>query len=243
MLIRRTAQVEASGEVPHSQALLYTFVSHLLLLRTIPLASRAQAQLPTPSSDLSSALEAFLAPLYQALAASVGQLSINDTVASLDIDGRVWFLLLAEVLKGEQELEELLGATVFGQVEQLWSSLGFEKVDVSALGTAFPAASALSAPAAAEQEDQIATAAEPSLLPYTSTAFSPYLTEVHVSSSDAPTSATIKNALDKDSHLGDEPYWENPKPVLPTHLGGPPPAALDARARKKRDRKEQRFSE
>lgn len=136
---------------------------------------------------------------------------------------------------------DLLGPTASAQVDALWSTLGQSPVDFAALKSMVGSdltTSTLS-PAVPSQS---ATEATPSVLPFSNPTIDPYLTSVHVSSSPAPTAATIENALEGNSNLGDTPYWENPKPVLPTHLGGPPPAALDARARKKRDRKEQRFS-
>ncbi|ORY65665.1 hypothetical protein BCR35DRAFT_354923, partial [Leucosporidium creatinivorum] len=232
--------IASSTPSASTSALLYLFLSHALLLPTIPLSSRAQ-RISLPSTTLSTTLESFLTPFYASLTSSISALPLDNSVEQVDIDGRVFYLLLLEVLSStEQNVADLLGPTVFTQVSALWTSLGQSPVDFTALKSSLGSdltTTTLSPPL----PTQSSTEATPSVLPFNNPTIDPYLTSVHVSSSPAPTTASIENVLEGQSNLGDEPYWENPKPVLPTHLGGPPPAALDARARKKRDRKEQRF--
>lgn len=241
---RRTYAQASLPSTATTSALLYLFISHALLLPTIPLASRAQ-RIPLPTSALSGTLEPFLSGLYSALAQSIAALPLDDPLEKVDFDGRVFYLLLLEVLNSpaEQQIGDLLGPTVHAQVEALWSKIGQASVDLNSLRSAFPSPAELTTPLKAIDSTNAPTAAEASVLPFSNPTLDPYLESVHVSASETPTAASIENQLQgQGSNLGDEPYWENPKPVLPTHLGGPPPAALDARQRKKRDRKEQRFS-
>jgi hypothetical protein len=220
---------------PHSTALLYLYLSHAFLLESIPLASRAQ-RLQAATKELSATLESFLTGVYGSLTSAIDALPLDDTLPEIDLDGRLFFLLVLDALTcpTAPELSDLLGPTVFARVSTLWTNLNPNPVDLSALRAAFPSESTELPPLAIKPLT--------TLLPFSNPVIDKHLTTVHVSTSEKDTPATTKNALADDTVFDDRTFWENPKPVLPTHLGGPAPVALDARARKKRDRKEQRFS-
>lgn len=225
----------------HSSALLYLFLAHAHVLRTIPLHARAQ-RIPRPSDDLIKTLESFLASAFSSVAAAIRQLPLTDALNDIDIDGRVFYLLVNEVLTASSasetgDLVELLGPTVHQAAEALWARVSVKtQPDFAALRADFPSESneLPSLPAARDTE---------TVLPFSNPVSDEHLKDVHVATAERDTAATIQNQLPRDSKFDDVTYWENPKPVLPTHLGGPAPPVLDARARKKRDRKEQRFSE
>lgn len=228
---------QATLPAASESTLLFLFVAHALLLPSIPLSARAQ-QITTPSENLTKTLESFLSAIFSSLSSIIATLPSTDGLAAFDIDGRLFYLLVSQVLTAESELDlaALLGADVFARATALTSSVGAPSL--ASFRSAFPSESNELVPLPA-------TVAEPTLLPFSNSTFDKHLSSVHVSTAETETSATLANALvenDRDTRFDDASYWENPRPVLPTHLGGAAPVALDARARKKRDRKEQRFS-
>ncbi|TNY21481.1 DEAD/DEAH box helicase [Rhodotorula diobovata] len=232
----------ASSPSAQESTLLYLYLSHALLLPSVPLRARAQ-RIPQPSAELmSNLLEPFLAKFYASLTAAVEALPASEAqnpLADFDLDGRIFFILLAEVLNNAdlapEKLADFLGPDVASRLESLWSSLsGAAKPDFGALRSAAPAQST-------ELPPVPETLTEETVLPYTQSIFTAHLSSVHVAVAPDSTLATLPNRLANESVFSDERGWENPRPALPTHLGGPPPPVLDYRAKKKRDRKEQRF--
>lgn len=186
-------------------------------------------------------LEPFLGGFYSSLTAAVEELPESEAanpLAELDLDGRIFFLLLLEILNGSAEpsaLADLLGPNVASRLTSIWSSLSSApSPDFASLRSALPNQSTDLPPLPESQT-------EPTVLPYTQSIFTQHLSSVHVSVAPDSTLATLPNKLKEDSVFADGRGWQNPKPALPTHLGGPAPVALDYRAKKKRDRKEQRF--
>ena len=205
----------------------------MLFRSTLPLAARAQL-LPQGSPELEKYLEsAFLPTLYKSLTASIDSLPDEDPLPALDLDGRIFFLLVLEVLGSHSPLSELLGPT-FAAVSAQWESLQLPPVDLAALRAKFPSLTDVAAPA---HPAAVAT----TVLPFSHPVFDAHLTTVHVSTSNAETAATTTSSLSSDTIFLDSTPWHAAKPVLPTHLGGPPPVQLDARERKKKDRKDQRY--
>lgn len=77
-------------------------------------------------------------------------------------------------------------------------------------------------------------------MPFSNPVFDAHLASVHVAVSEAPNSTSTPNRLSSEI-FSDTQHWHNAKPLLPTYQGGAPPPVLDARARKKAQRKEQRY--
>ncbi|BGP17637.1 hypothetical protein JCM10213_001289 [Rhodosporidiobolus nylandii] len=228
------------ADKPHAASLLYLYLAHALLLPSLSLRSRAQ-RIPEPSKEAMAVLEPFLSGFYTSLTAAVEALPTEEAtnpLAELDLDGRVFFLLLLEIVNGSAEpstFGDLLGPDVASRLSSLWSGLSSApSPDFASLRSALPNQSTeLPAPPA--------SLTEPTVLPYTQSIFTAHLSSVHVSVSADSTLASLPNKLEAASAFGDEKGWVNPKPALPTHLGGAPPPVLDYREKKKRDRKEQRF--
>ncbi|GAA5881820.1 hypothetical protein JCM3774_001290, partial [Rhodotorula dairenensis] len=230
----------ANGTSAQDSALLYLYFSHVLLLPTVPLRSRAQ-RLPTLSKEVMVVLEPFLTRVYASLTAAVEALPESERLNPLvdfDLDGRIFFLLLVEVLNGETSaasMGDFLGPEVASRLTTVWSSVtGAAEPDFAALRSGLPAQTGELAPA----PEKIT---EDSVLPYSSSIFTEHLATVKVTVAPDSTLASLPNKLASESVFSDERGWSNPKPALPTHLGGAPPPVLDYRAKKKRDRKEQRF--
>jgi hypothetical protein len=226
-----------SSSVPHASALLQLYLAHAYLLPTLPLRSRAQ-RIPKPSPELMAILEPFLAIFYSSAAAAIDSLSSSETLPELDLDGRIFFLLLLEVLNSSQDapsFSDILGAETAGRLDALWSKLSPSSApDFAALRSDIPSQSS-------ELPEVPSAIVEPTVLEYDSPIFTAHLSSVNVSVAPDSTLATLSNRLEKDSVFDDERGWVNPKPTLPTHLGGPPPPVLDIREKRKRDRKDQRF--
>ncbi|GAA5967019.1 hypothetical protein JCM21900_002356 [Sporobolomyces salmonicolor] len=229
-----------SSNVPHASALLQLYLAHAYLLPTLSLRSRAQ-RIPTPSKELMAVLEPFLSAFYSATAAAIEALPATEQtnpLADFDLDGRIFLLLLLDVVTSSSDppaFADLLGPEVSSRLDSLWSKVSSSSSpDFAALRSALSNQStdlpALSLPQT-----------ESTVLPYSSPIFTAHLSTVHVSVSAQSTLASLPNKLDRDSVFDDERGWTNPKPALPTHLGGPPPPVLDIREKRKRDRKEQRF--
>lgn len=219
---------------------MYLYLSHVLLLPTVSLRSRAQ-RIPTPSKEVMAVLEPFLTRVYASLTAALEALPEDERLnplVDLDLDGRIFFLLLVEVLNGDvspSSMADFLGPDVAPRLSSVWSSVsGLAEPDFAALRSGMPAQSAELAPAPEKITEE-------SVLPYSSSVFTEHLSTVQVTVAPDSTLASLPNKLASESVFSDERGWSNPKPALPTHLGGAPPPVLDYRAKKKRDRKEQRF--
>ena len=234
--------LSASSSIPHASALLQLYLAHAYLLPTLPLRSRAQ-RIPKPSAEIMTVLEPFLAAFYSATGAAVDSLSDStDALPELDFDGRIFFLLLLDVIASSQDapaFTDLLGSDAASRLDSLWSKLSPSAApDFSALRSAIPSQST-------DLPELPAPIVEDSVLEYDSPIFTAHLSSVNVSVNADSTLATLPNKLanklDKESVFDDERGWVNPKPTLPTHLGGPPPPVLDLREKRKRDRKDQRF--
>ncbi|KAK4047372.1 hypothetical protein OIV83_005419 [Microbotryomycetes sp. JL201] len=221
-----------NAEDAQDAALLYLFVAHTSLLETLPLNVRAQT-VPKPSEALMAKIDSFVARVYPLLSAVVASVSLKDVLADFDIDGRIFYLLVTDIVAQKGELVDLLGPTVASKLQEVWANTGLSVPDFSALRSAFPSETSEHPPAP--------EATAETLLPVSNEVVDDYLKDVRVSISDASTEATIKSKLPSGTRFDDDSYWENPKPVLPTQLGSAPPVALDRRAKKKRDRQEQRF--
>ncbi|GAA5895565.1 uncharacterized protein JCM6883_001549 [Sporobolomyces salmoneus] len=226
-----------SSSVPHASALLQLYLAHAYLLPTLPLRSRAQ-RMPKPSAELMEILEPFLAIFYSSTAAVVDSLPSSETLPELDFDGRIFYLLLLEVLNSSQDspaFTDLLGSEAAGRLDSLWTKLSpSSSPDFAALRSALPNQST-------ELPEVPAAITESTVLEYDSPIFTAHLSSVNVSVAPDSTLATLSNRLAENSVFDDEKGWVNPKPTLPTHLGGPPPPVLDIREKRKRDRKDQRF--
>lgn len=226
--------LDSTKASPLDSTLLFLYLAHLLLIQHLSLAARAQC-LPAFSEALGSYLEAsFLPPLYASLAATVGTFDVTQEMDDFDVDGRIFLILATEVAGGATNLEDLLGPQIYAAAQDQWTALGQAPVDLSLLQKSFPQDGV--APVAPIDDESPLT-----LLPFSNDVFDSHFTSVHIAVSDAKTVASTPNRLDADTVFSDTTYWQNPKPVLPTHQGGAPPPVLDARQRKKRDRKEQRY--
>jgi hypothetical protein len=108
-----------------SSALLYIYLAHVALLDSIALETRAQ-HIPTASKELQAYLEStFLPTLYQSLDATVTSIPIDGSFPSFDLDGRLFFLLLMDVLAGSSgPVEDILGAETVAAVDAQWALLG-----------------------------------------------------------------------------------------------------------------------
>ncbi|GAA5927004.1 uncharacterized protein JCM15063_000429 [Sporobolomyces koalae] len=234
------AFLASSSSVPHASALLQLYLAHAYLVPSLPLRSRAQ-RIPKPSSEAMAVLEPFLAAFYSAVAAAIDALPASesaDPLSELDFDGRIFFLLFVELISSSQDapvFSDLLGAEVAGRLDSTWSKLSPASApDFAALRSAVPSQST-------DLPEAPSSTIEPTVLEYDSPIFSAHLSSVNVSVAADSTLATLPSKLDKKSAFDDERGWINPKPTLPTHLGGPPAPVLDLREKRKRDRKEQRF--
>ncbi|KAM0753759.1 P-loop containing nucleoside triphosphate hydrolase protein [Meredithblackwellia eburnea MCA 4105] len=217
---------------PTLATLLYLFLLGEAFLEVIPLESRAQ-HLPSAAKKLETYLETTFYPsLFGSISASVEALPGNSSPI-LDIDGRVFFLLLLEVLKSTSSVSDIVGPTVSSSVDEQWRALGQTPVNLEVLRTTFPLSDFT--------QDPSSTANATTVLPFSHPVFDQHLTNVHVSTSLSPTKSSTLSALPVDTIFNDTSVWHGAKPVLPTHLGGPPPVQLDARERKKKDRRDQRY--
>lgn len=216
-------------------SLLFVYLAHTELLNTIPLISRAQ-RLPALTKELEQYLETkFLATLYRSLAAVVDCLPELEALPALVLDGRIFTLLLLDVLTSSSPLSDILGPSVFEATNALFAPLFSSSAsDMTALRAHFPSESTTLPPVSASPKC--------TLLPFSNPTFNSHFTAVHVSESIQLTPASTINKLERDTVFDDDTVWEGPKPQLLTHQGAAPPVVLDARQRKKKDRKDQRYS-
>ena len=223
----------SSPDDPLDSTLLFLYLAHVALIKTMPLASRAQV-LPAFTTGLGRLLTTtFLPKLYACMAAGISLLPVDQTLDDFDLDGRIFLILVVQVAAGSTSLQDLLGPAVYESVSTQWTTLGQSPVDFSTLHKSFPQEEAAPIPFVDDSEPL-------TLLPFSNAVFDEHLASVHISVSEGETLASTPNRLDSDTVFSDTRHWHSPRPLVASYLGGEKPVVLDARQRKKKDRKEQR---
>lgn len=221
----------STSDDPLASSFLHLYLAHISLLSAIPLSSRAQI-LPKISEELTKYLtKEFLPKLYGCISQTVETLPALEALPFFDLDGRLFGLLMLEVLTSASPLSDILGPIIIDKLATSFPSLPILNLDL--LRSKFPSES--------NQLPPLPPPKPSTLLPFSNETFNSHFTSVHVSISEALTPSSTINKLDRDTSFDDERVYVGPKPQLLSQHGTAPPVQLDARERKKRDRKEQRY--
>lgn len=220
-----------TSDDPLATSFLHLYLAHIALLSVTPLSSRAQI-LPKISEDLTNYLtKDFLPKLYNCISQTVETLPALEPLPFFDLDGRLFALLVLEVLTSSSPLSDILGPTIINSLSTSFPSLPILNLEL--LRSKFPSES--------NELPPLSPIKPATLLPFSNETFNSHFTSVHVSTSEALTPSSTINKLDRDTSFDDERVYIGPKPQLLSQYGTAPPVQLDARERKKRDRKEQRY--
>jgi hypothetical protein len=170
------------------------------------------------SSQLSEHLKStFFPKFYAALEASV---ALVDDLFELDLDGRIFAILLVEVVAGSSSLVEIVGPDMYEETVALWTALSSQSAvpDTAVITTQFPHdPTALIPP-------PVSAPISATLLPFSDPSFDSHLSLVHVATSTSSTlGTTIQHQLPPTTVFDDTSKWHYAKPLLLTHLGSPPP--------------------
>ncbi|THH15047.1 hypothetical protein EW146_g5371 [Bondarzewia mesenterica] len=217
-----------------SSELVYLFVLHCILVKTLSVDERARP-LERLHPDLTKCLlHSFLPHAYLALET----LGSNSGII-LDVDGRVFISLIAFVVSHmDTSLSGLVGDELHSRLQKIWLAARAPPVALNKLASRFPNPSNnLDLVAAANMEPSIA------LLPFDNPVFDSELAAVHVTVAESNASLPpTRLEFSQGTAFTDTKHWHNHKrSILPKHLGGEAPKPATAWQRQRRLRTEQFF--
>ncbi|THH31062.1 hypothetical protein EUX98_g3125 [Antrodiella citrinella] len=217
---------------PLAPELLFAFVAHSLITPTLSVEERARPMQSIDPKMNSMLKDVFLPRVFAAL------LKVPRGSA-VDIDGRVFSDLLHCVLcNSALSLDDILGADIAARVNSIWSKLSLPEVHISSLVTEFEI------PEIPSPVSSPSSLPEPfGVLPFSNPVFDDILEPIDVDIDDED-----EDDIQAATHFNfgeqfvDASHWHNHRrAILPKHLGGETPQAMDARQRMKQLRRDQNF--
>lgn len=218
--------------------LLYVFVAHILLLDGLSIEERAQSLRHLHPKLEDEVVHRFLPVLYHKIDACTASSNIH-----LDVDGRV-FVALLDFIASHRDLtiSDIVGPSASTRLDAIWATVKTPTPDITTFCAQFPP------PPSPPSTLNSSPPSEPfSLLPFENDVFDDELSSIHVDVSPSDAAITTDSHMDFNvagTVFADTHHWHNPvKSILPEHLGGGKVVAkpVDAKARKKFFRREQRF--
>jgi hypothetical protein len=229
-LLRRIAEEVLKNDHPdHHLELLYLFITHCIILRTVSVHDRARP-LEELSSDLLDLLNDFLPGTLLAAAKLTSASGI-----SLDVDGRVYCSLIKiSILRKSTTLSDLVDSSTYDTVQSIWSMIGSPPPNFTRFAAHFLDQPPSLSPTPASTQSF-------SLLPFDNEVFNDELSLVNVPvGQDDPQSFSHLD-FGQGTLFSDTQHWHNQKSILPEHLGGKKPKPVDERARRRALKQNQRF--
>ncbi|PCH35165.1 hypothetical protein WOLCODRAFT_91452 [Wolfiporia cocos MD-104 SS10] len=211
----------------YAHELTFVFVAHLLVLSTLSVRDRARKLENVHPQLLQILVDRHLPRSFCVLE----RILQNHAI---DLDGSVFVAVLNLLMTHPNEsLTEMLGVEIGSRLHALWSSLDLEPVNFMSLHSQYPPPSlsqAVGAPARTPA----------GLLPFSHPLFDNHLAPVQVDVEAEDSVASYH--LNFNTIFNDVYHWHNnQRGILPPHLGGEDAQPLDARARARKLRSDQRF--
>ncbi len=222
-----------SADGPLRRAILWVFLAHGILLRSLPLELRSQAEASLPPALVSTLTKHILPDLLTAF----GLCLPNELTTQPPIDGRIFGLLLAQLIKPDAVPLKVLGAENFKTTQTLWSSVTSDAVDFSVLKSFSTSSAGVTKPPAPEFDDF-------PLYPFDNQVFNEAFESVAVTTRSSTSLDAIPPPLLEfggTSIFTSSTRRRTEKAVPPKHLGGDDGKPKDRRAREKMLRNNQRF--
>jgi len=218
---------------PLRRAILWVFLAHGILLRSLPLELRSQAEPSLPPVLVSTLTRHILPDLLTAF----GLCLPNELTTQPPIDGRIFGLLLAQLIQPNAVPSKVLGAETFKTTQAFWSSVTSDAVDFSVLKTFSTGPAGVTKSPAPEFDDF-------PLYPFDNQVFNEAFESVAVTTRSSTSLDAVPPPLLEfggNSIFTSSTRRRTEKAVPPKHLGGDDGKPKDRRAREKMLRNNQRF--
>lgn len=215
------------------RAILWVFLAHGILLRSLPLELRSQAEAGLPPALVSTLTRHILPDLLTAF----GLCLPNELTIQPSIDGRIFSLLLAQLIQPNAIPLKVLGAETFKTTQALWSSVTSDAVDFSVLKTFSIGFAGVTTSPAPEFDDF-------PLYPFDNQVFNEAFESVAVTTRSTTSLDAVPPPLLEfggNSIFTSSTRRRTEKAVPPKHLGGDDGKPKDRKAREKMLRNNQRF--
>ncbi|CAG7849772.1 Uncharacterized helicase C694.02 [Serendipita indica DSM 11827] len=223
---------EEDSPTPPQLALLFTFLAHVKLLDTIDLDLRSQPPSTLPSGLVKLITEGFLPGLFASLEATIPE----DVDEPPLVDGRIFSLLLANILFSDTQPSQVLGGGVYASLTEKWKELGLQPVDFGVL------AQLAQKSGGTRQLQEQKVFQEFSLYSFEAPVLQEVLSEVDVPTIPADEFGGVPEPLYEfeDSIFARTRRHHTYRSPIPRHLGGEPPKPKDKKGMMKLLRSNQR---
>ncbi|EGO30017.1 hypothetical protein SERLADRAFT_413254 [Serpula lacrymans var. lacrymans S7.9] len=232
--LTKLAKVYLSSDSNANHELLFIFIAHCLLLKTLTPHERARRVEAISPKLVKMLTQSFLPRAF--FAAEDVITSLNPDI---DVDGRVFIALLCFLVRNDgKQLRDLVGSVISQSVEAIWADLKLRSPNFSTLASQISSLST---------KLQVSSTSKPvKLLPFSNPVFDAELSVVHVAAEDEDESDDEDESTPSHFSLGtlfaDTQHWHNHrKAILPKHLGGEDARPTDERQRQRKLRSDQRF--
>ena len=222
-----------SADGPLRRAILWVFLAHGILLRSLPLELRSQPEACLPPALVSTLTKHILPDLATAFSLCIP----NELTTQPPIDGRIFGLLLAQLIQPNAVPVKVLGAEAFKTAQTLWSSVTSDAVDFSVLKKFSTSSTGVTKSPAPEFDDF-------PLYPFDNQVFNEAFESVAVTTRSSTSLDAIPPPLLEfggNSIFTSSTRRRTEKAVPPKHLGGDDGKPKDRKAREKMLRNNQRF--
>jgi hypothetical protein len=226
--------IDSNTPAPHHLPILYAFLAHSLLLRTIDLDLRSQPAISLDPVLSKIVTSEFLPGVFLSIEATAPD-DIDETPL---IDGRIFTYLLAALLQPNADVADLLGKAVHNSLTETWKELELSPVDFGSLSQRLQAGTLATASANPLEFREF------SLYPFESSVFQDALNEVDVPAKAIDDFGGVPPHLhefDSDSVYRPSRHRQTYRSPIPKHLGGEGPKPKDNRGKWKVLRQNQRF--
>ena len=215
------------------RTILWVFLAHSILLRSLSLELRSQPEASLPPALVSTLTKHILPDLLTAFGLSIP----DELTTQPPVDGRIFGLLLAQLIQPNAVPEKVLGADAYKTTQALWSSVTSDVVDFSVLKT-FVTNSACVPKAPAPEFDDFP------LYPFDNQVFNEAFESVAVTTRSSTSLDAVPPPL---LEFGGESIFTScqrrrtERVVPPKHLGGDDGKPKDRKGRERMLRNNQRF--
>ena len=215
------------------RATLWVFLAHGILLRSLPLELRSQPEASLPPALVTTLTKHILPDLLTAFGLSIP----NELTTQPLVDGRIFGLLLAQLIQPNAVPEKVLGAETYKTTQALWSSVTSDTVEFSVLKTFVTNSSCVPRAPAPEFDDF-------PLYPFDNQVFNEAFELVAVTTRSTTSLDAVPPPLLEfggNSIFTSSRRRRTEKAVPPKHLGGDDGKPKDRKARERMLRNNQRF--
>ena len=212
------------------RAIVWVFLAHSILLRLLPLELRSQPEASLPPALVSMLTKEILPDLLTAFGLNIP----NELTTPPPVDGRIFGLLLAQLIQPNAVPEKVLGAEAYKMTRALWSSITSDAVNFSVLKTFVTGSASVSKALAPKFEDF-------TLYPFDNQVFDKAFESVVVTTHSLDAVPPPLLEFGGSSIFASSRRRRTERAVPPKHLGGDDGKPKDRRTKERMLRNNQRF--